>query len=614
MKTFFTILFFSALINANSQVYSCKKPIIVDGQVYNVVVKISEEGGQINSVAANFYWLCPQQTNYADYERSGGFGFTKKLFTVVANEKGVLQVSSESGSNSDPLKKFSRCIAKTSGGDLKLLFTNGTKSGSIEAEFAKGASDDLSEGPDINGYIDAEYVKYVTSTADLHADAKGALKLQPNFSPFLSCSIDEKEFPRNDALRTFLRRNEDFVFKMNMDLYLDMVRYKVNRYSYSKEHFINFLRTHDLKFFQYELDDKLLDKKIEACSKLLSEASEKINLGDIFYKDFKISVDQVNGATNVFNLLNTEESDDYYGTKRIKGARDEYYKENALSIFLSNWQLLSKLELKEIDSAALVKSIRDGAKELTMRVYFLIQPYPAIAGDGEFRGVIAYGLKAVLFKNCSSQVIATINNKTVNLISEPTVKRCYNNGCSYLGDALKHCILNKNINSNKLYEDGYKELGQVRTPLKNCDEGFAFLSATVKKAANDDRIISFRLMTNYDCTLQPGYEVSFLDRNTGSAIKLPVINTSILHDKSSGGYYTIDVLVDKASFDKVLNSGLNSVKFQAVGEPVYLIPHQYFYYNPNDVVSEKVDAISIAIDSEPGADGSILKGMLKKTM
>jgi hypothetical protein len=618
MRAAFTLAIFlvSILSTGFGQVYKSSAPLVYQGQVYDITVQLAPaDTSGAKLVMVSFYLSGAEGVSYADFERSGSFSYVKKAFFVDANTKkstgkNLLPDLSTAGENG--LSGLTRCTLDSSGNEIKIALSNSIGSDKVEMNFSKPTSDLMPvDSKDVlpETYVDAEYLKIIRGGRGAAVGVKVGsteMELQPNFIPRFAGDIDSKQFPQNLQLWRVLNYNRDFIFKTSMDLYLDIMRFKAIKYRYDKETVLNFLHLHDLRFFKYEQVDTLLNKKIKACVQLLSEAASKINLGDIYYKDFTIDTGRIDMSRKPFTLVPPDpQRDDYYASKRIKGEPDAHYTANALSLYLSNWVTMNDLAANRTPLDTLIAKAGGDVKHLTLRVYFLIQPIPAFGTDGTFKGVSAYGLKAVLFKDCPATPLAVIKNTSIDNIADPVVKRCYRSAVSYLEDSIRFVSFDEVINGTVISDGDFKELGQWYKPVSGCEVGYHLLSGRLKKHPGGNAVLTLKMMTNYTCTFQPGYEVTFLNRLTNASVSLPITDATTVQSREAVGYYIFTIPVDHQALAKMIAAKVNSISFQCVGQPKYKMALRYSLPFPNKVINQTPDIISAHFEVDK--DGSAPK-------
>lgn len=425
-------------------------------------------------------------------------------------------------------------------------------------------------------------------------------------------NIDAKDFPPHAQLQTFLLRNKDFNFHLSMDTYLDLLRFKAIDTAYEDEKVKKFLYLHDLLYLKYENNDALLAQKIKACKDMLHTACSKYNLQDIYYKDYKIDLNSLTANGRPTALMPFDDKDDYYQTKRIKGEDNLYYTRNALSVYLTNWVALNDLNANYTPLDSILAKV-DGA-DLTMRIYFLIQPSCAKDAEGTSKGVTAYGLKAVLFTDCPSKPLATIHNQDVYKIPDVVVRRCYFNALSYLNDSIKYVGYDEVINTAPLYHQGYSDLGQWYDPVGDCEVAYNYISGKIEKAMGKQVILSLRMMTNYNCTLQPGYEILFSNRLTDAKFSFPITEANTVQSQSAAGYYDLAINMPDTIVKQMIDAHVNSISFQCSGTPKYHAAHNYVLPYPNKVITRRVSNITSNFDINSGEIAERLETFLGKAV
>ena len=623
MKILFT-LFLMLTVNASfagNEYFHSKTPVVIKGETYNVTINLKRGDTTKNDtgyLAIILNRICTSATDYTNYEKLGGYHTIKRVYFAEVSKDKITPnfVEDLSYDNGNVLDKYVFCNTTSIEYGLKVLLANSAGGDPIMIECWK-VSSDLYAGIETTeipyGYFDDEYINFASATEKkLASKQPSSFSLKPNFVPRFCGNIEAKEFPGNLALRNFLKNNADFVFKMNMDLYLDIVRYKAHNFGYDEETIESFLRTHDLRFLRYVDDEEILEKKITACVKLLNEAAGYINLGEVYYKDYTIELDKLNTTSRQVLWAQYDPKDDYYTTKRLFGETDYSYQQKALSLFLTNWSSLCSVVSDTIPTDAYINGLRKIGDKLTMRVYFLIQPSSAYDAEGNYKGVTAYGIKTILFKDCPTEVLFSADNKYINNIRNVEVRRCYNKAVMYLNSVIKNTELYDGLNTSWLYENNYFDLGDWHIPYDSCSQAYNYIAGQIIKTSSEERVMYFRLMTNYDCSLQPGYEIKFTNAATGSAVKIPVIESVVVQTGNDQGYYRIGVRTDVNTINHMINEKINLIELQCTGKAKYLIPHDRFYYNPNRVLKQQVKTLTASFSTDQNDRSEKLKRFLER--
>lgn len=615
MKTVLLWGFCLLTIITNGAFYHTKQPIIYQGQVYAALLNLNEADSTLQSkkiIAINFYLLKPDKGNIQSFESFGGYGNIKRVF-MPETEKEFKLIPELSTPGNSGFCRFTRCFPDFSKDKIEVVLTEFRQFNNYKINFYKIETDlNAMNLKDFisDVYQDEVYVNRMKNTRSIDSNSLFKDQIQINFSPRLAGNIDSKEFPINKPLLSFLNNNSDFVFKVSKDLYFDILRFKANMFEYDKEKIYVFLKTYDLWFIKYQNNLEELEKKIIACTNFLKRAAKLVNLGDIYYKEFPIYPRDVdlNSCKFEFVMPNIPEG---YTTKKIIGEDDAFYLANGLNIYLSNWGSMKSMNLSEAQTHPFLSRIAGNPKPVTFRVYFLLQPFPVFSDEGEFKGITAYGLKSMLYNPCSTSPLLQSDNNYMKNISDTVVKRCYVSSINYLNKYLSYNGSNANVHLSELYYDNFIEMGNWHQPFPNCEVGYVFLAGKVKKASDVIRVLCLRMMTNYKTTFQLGNKVTFKNDQSGFNYSLPITEASIKLTGNKGGYYNLEVKIPLDVYKKILASRINTIAFQCLGDPEFLIEHEFFYYNPNEEISTEVEELNTTFSINSDGDAPKLEAFLK---
>jgi hypothetical protein len=607
MEKIFTLFFILAMTASYAQIniYRCAKPVTINDGTYNVSITtqtIDTINNGTTYLLVTLNRICTRAQEYKGFEKLGGYQIIKRVYSFDAGDQNsaahfVADLSYDGG---NILDKHIYCLLAYTKDGVKVRLSNSVGGDNLEFS-CKKKSDEPSAltANDLvkDRYIDEDYLNYISSTASISNGSAfvpyASSNLNVNFVPQFGGNIDDDAaFPAKGDLYNYLKNNYDFVFKMTIDLYLDIIKYRSCSNCFDKEVVDNFLHTHDLWYLRYANNPQVLNRKINACYKLLQEASGKINLGDIYYKDYGIDLNQMNLSANPFLWTAFDNKDDYYTTKLLKGSSDAYYQKNALSLYLSNWISFNNLRA---DSSAfgILTRMKALGEKVTLRVYFLLQPSSAYNTDGTFKGITAYGLRSILYKNCPSHIILNVENNTIDNIKNTEAKRCYAKAAKYVDEIVHHPEQFNGLNTSVLYENNFTQLGSWRYTYKECEQAFNYLSGQVVKGAGDERTICFRIMTNYNCTFKPGYEIKFTNRLSNASFRLPIAEVAVTQTSNDQGYFKLVIKTNEATIKKMLSEKINAIEFQSADLPGKTIADKIFYYNPNRVVNSTPVSLKI---------------------
>lgn len=612
-SVWFIIVSFFLSCFSFGQMYHTNKPIEIKGQQYDATLylpsNMDSSGNRIVSISLQL--LLSNNANAQSAEHVDPYRNLRLFYRVDSNYNNNTTINilrSLSSAAEGPFMNYTRCYVKKVGKEVKVQLSNGMDAEKIKLHFdlvesdlyTVQPSDMVPENPSI---LLQSRQKDINATEEKKVVFGSVVKIAGN--------IDNPAFPDNLHLYQLLKNNDEFIFKMTMDLYLDMMRFKAINHEYNRNNIKNFLLLHDLYYLRYEKNESILNSKVDACVKLLRAASKRFNAGDIFYKDYPVQLTKEDIRQRPLLLIKSEpDRDDYFGAKRVKGEPDYYYEQNGLNVYLSNWKTLSDPGVRSF-SESYLNVLAERKQELTLRIYFIIQPRSAFSEDGSFKGVTAYGLKGLLFRDCPSNFIASIDNNFVGKIEEPNMRYLYDEAIGFLNKAVKGSQLAGKINDAEMARHNFSILGNWHRVFDDCQEGYSYLSAIVSKVSTEESMIIFKLLTNYNCTMQPGYELTFSNRFTEQNFSFPVDNVTIVQNPDIDGYYTLSIKLPKEKIRKMIAANVNSLAFQCQGKPRYKMHGSYVLPYPGAVINVLVDRISAPIAVDDKGFSQLLIKLLK---
>lgn len=603
-----------------SQVFKLKQPIEFKSNLYDAALYLpsgrDSNGSRIVSIT--FYLVSSGFAGNYSNEKTNAYKYIKNAYKIDSNNNNlsvINKVKELSTSEPGPFMNYSRCKIKVNEKEAKVYLSNGMDAETLKLHFFLVESNlfNVEVSDVLQSPLDK---KLQTELQDTCKDKSECLV--GNNAPFvmvrLAGDIDNPQFPDNFQLRKIINNNTDFIFRMSMDLYLDMLRFKANNYEYDRTKIRNFLLAHDLFFIRYERNELVLAKKMEACIKLLRILSNYFNQGDIFYKDFRVELNKEDIKTKQLKLLKPDlQRDDYYGAKRVKGEPDYFYEQNGLNVYLTNWKSLIDPSARTY-SQKYLEMLSSQNQALTLRIYFIIQPAPAFAPNGEFKGVTAYGLKGILFKDCPQRYMASIDNQSISAIEDAGIRRLYGDALGYLNKAVKESELTGKISKEDLIKNNYTFLGEWHQVFDDCESGFTFLAGRSFNVSPGQNLLTFKLLTNYNCTLQPGYEMTFSNRFTEKYFTFPIANATIVQTSTDEGYYTISVKVPDDRLLKMIEANVNSIACQCQGTPRYLVPNRYVLPYPGPIIDVNIERISAPLPTDEKGFSEVLMTILKSVL
>ncbi|MEO6524628.1 MAG: DUF4852 domain-containing protein [Mucilaginibacter sp.] len=623
---FFGLFLITLIFNnqqARAQILRAKSPTSINGLTYDVFLKILPNwGNSVDSLllAVDFRLLCVDRNgNYDSYEKTGGvFSYNKMYFGRINNNVNANRFYSTSCTSPNRangfLNNYFKCypVFNPSSNTYYVLLFNGNDNENIKIQFRTAntpyfVSQPLEIYPQI-GLDTTSVATWLTSIRKTQPEDKvqyykKEYKMQTNFIPIVSGDINSEAFPHGNGIAQFLSSNSEFKLKQNMDLYKEILRFRSVYYQYDERKLKSVLQDFDENYPQYSNNEFVLKEKINDLVKLLRACKEKINLGEIFYKDIDIEIGQYDFNNNRYNLFRMEYGDNYYGAKRLNSG-GFMLSSKGVEFFFNNWLPFSQLQINP-DQAKLFLDKIGTQRRIKERIYFLIQPNVAINENEDFEGVFAYALKAEILKDCISQPAATIENTIISNITSQDVKRCYTNAINELNG-----VLARTQSDNVPYVDklkpGYEILANYNVPYPDhCEKAYFLLAGKLEKTAPGQDILKFAVITNYYYLMQDGYTIEFKNSLTNQSY--PLVITKIL--KYMNGPLEFEVKATRQTVDAMVKSQINEINIQAAGPPKYNVGTTSTWNSDWSINSFKPQTIGAHFNSPNNLNSFFSKGL-----
>lgn len=577
----------------------------------------------------NFYPVLKGDSSHGKIHYNGNIGVIKKVFVFnqkYKNKKNVNLLAALSSEGEGLLVNYNKCLVKVRNGVVSLGLYSANGSDKVQLmlpeSFSYLATEDEKNAQPVNKNVTPAKQHEPIDTAAIdtsirHESAQDSSINRETYTICLVGDIDSPKFPQNPRLLSFLKNNNDFIFRLSMDLYLDILRFNAASVDYDREKIVNFLSIHDLMYMRYGFNEISLNKKVVACEKLLRRVNAVYTKGDVFYKDYTMELNRQDVETNPLVLAQNEpkKGDYYFNGQRVKGHADRFYTDNGLNVFLTNWTYLSSPAMRSTEETYL-SCLSNKSQPLTLRIYFMVQPYGVYSKKGIFKGVTAYGLKGILFADCPSNYVCCIDNQDAikkvqaaidTLARQTDSLAVYKEAFTYLQNRIRHSGINQSVNPKTIYGDGYYPLGNWQQNYQDCQTGYSFWSGSVTRLPNKQALVSFKMLTNYQCPLQAGYDLTFTNRHTDVSFLVHVASASLTTNETSGDYYIVTAKVADDMLRKMLDAKVNSVTCQCLGSAS---PSPQTLLRSN-VISHAIERLSAPIEVNESGDCEMLSSLLK---
>lgn len=637
VKALLAIFFVLSITSAFSRIiYKSQKEVIISGVVYFVVLDTLYSNGQNFSFRLSFSTICGKNDTYSNYEDLSTAFFFDKRYSGQLNNNISQSQSFPTRLNLDTravfnlgLKNYLTCFPTFLNNTIRLLLFTGKNEENIEILFEPVESElfDLqSDNIEPQHYKDIEYFKEQYEqivqfrdkrppTEDDLNDFLKRAKQYVNFNPTVAINIDDKNFPENSTLEQYLKQSTEFTLKVNMDFYMEILRFQVNSFQYNKRDITEILEKYDRGFLQYKNNEFVLQRKIQSCINILKEAVKKINLGNIFYKDIEVNLNKYDFQTQSFTLFRRESwKDDFYSTMKLFGESSVFELRRGVNIYLSNWNTFSELKINNKEAEDLLSKLGSGNRKMKVRIYFLIQPFPCFDFYGSFQGVIAYGLKGELFKNCITDDKIQISNEGIKKIVQQNANRCYSRALNFLNYSTNDTKTDKYfyVSNNELANGAINLAKWSNDHPENCETGNFLMNAKFEKSSNnpEERTMVFYIHTNYYYVMRPGFEVKFSNSN---GLDFPLVVKNVFqHGGMEGNPSTLQIYVKvtRKTVQQMLNAKINLVQIQISGEPKYGVSGEPSY-NWDKTIKSGVNILGASYPPNSQGYSEIINTFLK---
>lgn len=628
MKTLFRVLtgvllyFYS--VNATASIWRSKKPMVINSDLYNVYLSDTLVRTDILIITVRFDLVC-SVAGYSNFESKGGHFSTENTYAGKLNNNRSGQRNPQVytklynylGRN-DQILKYDYLYPYYTDQQIKIILFNGNNSENIEIDFIKISSSLFPVNfQEINPYmyIDEQQINGLVELSRRNNGTEKEIeqirmRFPKNFEPAIGNNIQGTDFPNNLPLRQLLQNNTEFDFELNMKFYFEILHFRMIPYIFNESHIKSLLKYYDRNYPKYSNNEFQIGKKIQGCINILREAGKKINWGEIFYKDYEIQLDKYDFDNKRFTVLNYKSSD-HYLTKTIHQEASWFRFNEFFGIYWANWISLNRLQISESEAEKLLQKIGGNSRRVKLRTYFLLQPISVYDDYGYFQGITAFGLKSILFNKCVNEELAVIQNKTIPLIANGTVKKCYSNALNFLNTSAESESKLYSIEKSPFQTADMLNLGSYsQNHSESCETGHFVLSASVKKEISEQRVLTFYLQTNYYYSIQNGNEVIFYNSNTGHTFPLVI---STVSRQMTSGYPSIlvfSVNATRKTIEEMLKAKVNAINIQALGKPKYNISGGGPISNIGKTIQTKLNYLGIQYNSEPIAINKFLNAGL----
>lgn len=611
--------------------WRCKEPVMINGLAYYVTLTYQKMDNSDNKIFASlvFYLVCSESGSYSEFNRMGTHNVFRKTYTGIINNN-ISQSATYAtrmeirDSPSDILlTKYTQCFPTFYRNEIQLTLFTGNNDENIEINFreirGKLFTNNSAENFPVS-YIDStafhERLQNLMKNGNSEEEVRDYLSknnLNQNFTPRFCSDIDGKDFPGSSILRKLLANNSEFQLLMNRDLYWEILRFRQIGVEYGKDKIKSLLSSFDQGYNQYKGNEIVLERKMSAMVNLLREAIKFINYGDIFYKDFEITIGKYNFNEQSFPILERNFRDDYYNTKRVAGTTSIFESSEGIDIYLSNWIEFSTLYMNQADAEKLLGKNSTNRKA-KVRMYFLIQPVPCYDMHASFRGLIAYGLRADFYRQClNGKDVRKISNNQIPNIIDGTAKRCFTGALQYLDRILDNPL--ENIYAKQT--DGELNFGAVslsgwsQVHSENCETGYFYLNGKIEKKGQEELEMTLYMRTNYYYAIRVGHEVVFYNSHTG--IRYPLVIRDLLQTRANDEPVVVQmkIKVTRTTIVEMMNAKINGLDIQVAGATKYSLNGDPLY-NWDPTISARRNTLGSIWSTREGEVTETLNSFLKK--
>jgi hypothetical protein len=619
------ILFFLPKANA-APLYRCKSPIKINGLVYNVDISYFIWGARQDSamLSIDFYLVCAEKGGSLNLAAVGGYLRRRSSFRGKLN--GNYAQSREYPTRllkvvqSDFLPSYLQCFPVVGENALSVVMFNGNNDENIILNAAP-VSSSLMELTSLHltprTYIDAEFlanrIKGLESagyTGDRLDEQLKKFYYVKNYVPQLYGNIDVDSFPNDPALLKILTGNREFSLSLNQEFYFEILRYRSIGYKYDERKIKDLMRSYDGNYNQYINNEFTIKGKVRAFLNLLDECVKNLNLGAIFYRDIDFTLGKYDFESKSFPLFDLDFRDGFFGAKKILGETSMMLSSKGADVHMSNWVPFSDYHLDENNAKTLLNTIGN-QRNLKTRIYFLITTFPAIDEYENFRGVMAYALKGIIYQDCANNPLGTIGNDMIAKILDPEMRKNYSNAISYLESELSADPNDKykdEIEGNKGF--GYTNLANWNT-LYNCERGYFAMDGKFSKKGVEKRGLTLNILTNLYYQIKPGYEIRFSNNKTG--VSLPLIISSLSQFQMNGKAMSINLYLDitKATLQAMIAAKINQIDIQIAGNVKYNYTGNTVY-NGNPTIATRLNTLGTVYQTDKQGNSNLLINFLKE--
>ena len=339
-----------------------------------------------------------------------------------------------------------------------------------------------------------------------------------------------------------------------------------------------YLKKFDANYNNYYTNEFEFGKKLNETQNKIEHSIQNIDENKVYYLDFQREFGEYDFTKKQFSFQpfskveEAEKGNSYYYTS-ITGNKDNETEDMSCSVFLRDFSFVNGIAIDEnsADNFLKTKKYKNDFgyekinRDVFIRVYYVVnsEMIKIIKGSGPWYEDKEY-LKGeplrveVWGDKCQANELIATYYPNKNDISQ----KFYS-----LFEKLKS---DKPISNNYTIHapsENFKYLYSWNKLNNKCTREYIELHIKKQHAASEQNILQFRLFTNYNYNIKPGFIFNFFNKETN--IEFPLV---IYEAYVDNGVSLLKVKITDKTLSQIINAQCTSLKLQLTGYPKYSLP------------------------------------------
>lgn len=145
----------------------------------------------------------------------------------------------------------------------------------------------------------------------------------------------------------------------------------------------------------------------------------------------------------------------------------------------------------------------------------------------------------------------------------------------------------------------------------NCETGYFVMNGEFGKDDAEQKTMIIYIHTNYYYVMQPGYEITFSNANTGVKYPLVVRNLNQYVQNGYPSTLRLEIKITKRTIQEMLNAKINDIQIQISGNPKYQWTGKPVY-NWDETIKSKVNVLGAYYNTNSQGYSEMINNFLKR--